>query len=120
MPVFSGSLFSARISADRTFSNLELNTMDKPKTITVDVFSEATNAAVVRMPGRQFPGVVVQGDTLSTLVSDVRELCEQIEAGGDVLEDARFLQERLEQLQSHYESVLASHGLSLPYVKRSE
>lgn len=75
--------------------------MDKPKTITVDVFSEATNAAVVRMPGRRFPGVVVQGDTLSTLVNDVRELCKQREPVrmSDVAE--RLEDECSPELQAH-------------------
>jgi len=31
----------------------------------VEVLSEASNYAVIRMPGRHFPGYVVQGDSLS-------------------------------------------------------
>lgn len=48
--------------------------MDKPKPMTLDVFSEKTNAAVARMPGRQFPGVVMQGDTLSVIVYRARDV----------------------------------------------
>jgi hypothetical protein len=33
----------------------------------IEVYSEATNQAVVQMPGRQFPGSVIQGDSLSIL-----------------------------------------------------
>ena len=32
-----------------------------------EVRSEPTNYAVVQLPGRQFPGVVFQGDTLHVL-----------------------------------------------------
>ena len=94
--------------------------MDKPKPMTLDVFSDKTNAAVVRMPGRQFPGVVVQGDTLSAIVHRARDVCEQLAVGGDALSDARELLAGLESLQAHYESVLSSHGLPLPYGKRGE
>lgn len=33
----------------------------------LEVFSEASNYGIVRMPGRQFPGCVVQGDSLSIM-----------------------------------------------------
>jgi len=91
--------------------------MDQPKPMTLDVLSDKTNAAVVRMQGRRFPGVVVQGDTLSVIVYRARNVCEQIAAGGDALNAARELLAGLETLQAHYESVLSAHGLPLPYDK---
>ena len=33
----------------------------------LEMWSEQVNSAVVRVPGRRFPGVVVQGDSLSIL-----------------------------------------------------
>jgi len=33
----------------------------------LDVFSTETNQAVVQTPGRRFPGLVIQGDTLWNL-----------------------------------------------------
>src|SRR5262245_1747536 len=35
----------------------------------VEIYSDVSNAAVMRHPGRRFPGVLVQGDTLYTLCS---------------------------------------------------
>ena len=35
--------------------------------VEVELFTDGSNNAVVRMPGRQFPGVVVQGDSKETL-----------------------------------------------------
>ena len=33
----------------------------------VEIYSDTTNAAVLRHPGKKFPGVLVQGDTLYTM-----------------------------------------------------
>ncbi len=35
----------------------------------VEIYSNATNMAVMRYPVRRFPGVLVQGDTLSGMDS---------------------------------------------------
>jgi hypothetical protein len=35
--------------------------------VEVELVTDGGNNAVVRMPARSFPGVLIQGDTLSTL-----------------------------------------------------
>ncbi|MGE6759176.1 DUF6959 family protein [Corallococcus interemptor] len=88
----------------------------------VEVLSRQSNAAVVRMPGRSFPGVVIQGDSLRilhALVRDARTLVpppsdadsEEDDAGG-LLEEAEGL---LRRYLTAYESVLKAHGIPLPY-----
>ena len=80
----------------------------------LEVYSEASNAAVVRAPGRQYPGLVVQGDTLANLhglASLVAERC----TGGEATE----LKEMLDGLLRHYERVLGEYGLALPYQRIS-
>jgi len=42
--------------------------------VELEVYSEASNQAVIKAPGRQFPGIVVQGDSLSLLGAQAREL----------------------------------------------
>lgn len=37
------------------------------RTETVEIYSDASNAAVIRHPGRQFPGMLIQEDTLHSL-----------------------------------------------------
>ena len=37
------------------------------RTESVEIYSDETNRAVLRHPGRKFPGVLIQGDTLYTL-----------------------------------------------------
>ena len=49
----------------------------------VEVLSDAVNRAVVRMPGRQFPGIVVQGDRLVSLIGAARDIAERAKALGD-------------------------------------
>jgi hypothetical protein len=41
---------------------------ERPKAL-----SDATNYAVVQLPGRAFPGVVIQGDSLHSLIAEIEE-----------------------------------------------
>lgn len=49
--------------------------------VEAELFTDGGIDAVVRMPGRQFPGVVVQGDSLYILRGDVAEVAEACERG---------------------------------------
>ncbi len=40
----------------------------------IEVISDAGNTAVVRMPGRRFPGLVIQGDSLFNFYTELREV----------------------------------------------
>ena len=79
----------------------------------VEIYSDATNAAVMRHPGRNYPGVLLQGDTLWTL-------CHQADAAvaaspGQGRTEANVLRNALWGLLSHYKVVLAEHGIPLPF-----
>jgi predicted RNase H-like HicB family nuclease len=85
----------------------------------VKLLSRPVNFAVVQLPGRQFPGVVVQGDTLHSLVQRVDELL-QLLRSGDVDElsaGISNISEQLTEAKTHYESVCAGLGIRLPYNK---
>lgn len=86
----------------------------------LEVFSELSNFGIVRMPGRNFPGCVIQGDSLAILCKQARLLAESLEAHGEseAHEEALELLESLENRLRHYEAVLAQHGLPLPYFPR--
>ena len=45
------------------------------------LLTPAWNHAVVQLPGRRFPGVVFQGDSLFLLLEQVREVREALDAG---------------------------------------
>ena len=84
----------------------------------IEVLSEASNMAIVRLPGRKFPGMVIQGDSFSILVS----LAEQIRrkaTGGPLQDDADELLRLLSDRLAHYEQVLTENGIALPYVRKS-
>lgn len=81
-----------------------------------DVLSEPTNFAVVQLPGRAFPGVVFQGDSLDTLIDDL----ESVAMTPDAAEKEAILADvlnRLRNVQGHYEAVLERLGIQLPYKK---
>ncbi len=42
--------------------------------ISVDLLTDQGNNAVLRLPGRTYPGVLVQGDTLTILLQNLEEV----------------------------------------------
>ncbi|TVT33087.1 hypothetical protein FNH05_27375 [Amycolatopsis rhizosphaerae] len=92
--------------------------------IEVDLFTDQGNCAIVRLPARQFPGVLVQGDSLSILEADARQLANRLAALDDTLLDhelidqAQDLADELSGLLKHYETTLQRHGIPLPYNPR--
>ncbi|MDX3588479.1 hypothetical protein OG920_28970 [Streptomyces europaeiscabiei] len=87
------------------------------KHIEAELFTDGGNDAVVRLPGRRFPGVLVQGDSLRILRSDVAEVVEACERGD--LEEARdsagLLLTNLDALLARYEAALGEHEIQRPY-----
>ncbi|MFJ9915111.1 DUF6959 family protein [Actinacidiphila glaucinigra] len=83
----------------------------------VELLTDGGNDAVVRLPGRNFPGVLIQGDTLSTLQADVAELVKLCAAGD--LEEARqvasLLHADLGTKIERYTEALEAHGISRPF-----
>ncbi|MFF7436663.1 DUF6959 family protein [Streptomyces sp. NPDC008122] len=82
--------------------------------VEAELFTDGGNDAVVRLAGRNFPGVLIQGDTLSSLRADVAELVELCAAGD--LKEARYvaslLQVDLESKLQRYADALEAHGIS--------
>jgi hypothetical protein len=85
----------------------------------VEVYSDALNRAVVRMPSREFPGIVVQGDTMAGLLETAEEVRSLAATTGneDLIEAAQVMVEEITGFLSHYEAVLKRHGIRLPYVR---
>ena len=84
----------------------------------IEVYSHATNSCVVRMPERNFPGVVIQGDTLSTIYTRLLDLLENTE--GKVEEDTFLgILELAEDIEAHlmnYKNTLIEHEIELPFI----
>jgi hypothetical protein len=86
----------------------------------LDVFSETSNYGIVRMPGRRFPGCVIQGDSLANLLSAAAVILRESRSfeNRPLAEAARELYDALSDRLDHYEAVLEEHGMELPYERR--
>lgn len=82
----------------------------------VEIYSDASNAAVLRHPGRRFPGCLLQGDTLNNLVKSLAQARNEVDRlSEDAAENLRDVHDHLTELLAHYTGVLKEHGLGLPY-----
>ena len=86
----------------------------------VEIFSDATNAAIMRHPNRKFPGVLVQGDTLNSMLKSAEIVLHSLDSNEDLYYEMRDLKEILEGMVSHYKTVLLQHGESLPFYSGNE
>ena len=81
------------------------------------LISAATNYAVVQLPGRNFPGVVIQGDSLHSLleqVSDIQKLTAK-HRDQELTEEVSSLHELLRSVAHHFEQTCQREGIPLPY-----
>lgn len=88
------------------------------RTEAVEIYSDRTNMAVMRHPGRKFPGVLVQGDDLYALCRAADEASSKpagSEAAGFWLNQ---LKEALHFRLEHYRDVLNEHGIAMPFDDR--
>jgi len=78
---------------------------------------EVVSNGIVQIEGRRFPGIVIQGDTLSNLFEGARFLLAQFKRTRDEERyyEALMLAENLQGYLVHYEMTLAQHGFELPY-----
>jgi hypothetical protein len=92
-------------------------TVGAVKIIEVESLTEQHNYAVVRLPERRFPGVVVQGDRLSILVANLHRGVELLRNGqhDDGLGEISAVLEILEGALHGYETALAAHSIPRPY-----
>ena len=83
----------------------------------VEVYSDQTNAVVMRHPGRRFPGLLIQGDTLYALCRQADAACakarSQLEP--EPYQELNELRNTLQRFLSHYKAVLQEHELPLPF-----
>ncbi|WP_405919481.1 DUF6959 family protein [Streptomyces longwoodensis] len=96
--------------------------------VEAELFTDGGNDAVVRLPGRKFPGVLMQGDSLHILRSDLAEVVDACARGdlaevvdacarGDLAEardSAGLLLVGLDALLTRYEDTLQQHEIPRP------
>ncbi|MEK7413938.1 MAG: hypothetical protein AAB263_11545 [Planctomycetota bacterium] len=81
------------------------------------ILSHIPNSGIVQLPGRRFPGIVMQGDTLSNIFDSARSLLAEFKRLRD---EERYYETLMftEQLQAqlvHYEETLQARCMQLPY-----
>jgi hypothetical protein len=88
----------------------------------LEVFAEDVNYAIIKAPGRNYPGCLIQGDSLSILCRTVREIANQAKTAGisdqDLLGNIEDLNNALIGRLLHYQQVLTEHGIKLPYARQ--
>lgn len=88
------------------------------RTENVEIYSDQSNAVVLRYLGRKFPGVLVQGDTLYALFQQADEACAEM-SGTRLPEGLSELRGKLREMVDHYKLVLGVHGVPLPFHEKS-
>jgi hypothetical protein len=78
------------------------------------LLSDATNYAVVQLPGRQFPEVVFQGDSLNNIIGLVAALQTGDDDPTDLVDELLAI---LKAAQDRYEAVCEKNNIDLPYMK---
>lgn len=85
----------------------------------VEIYSDAANMAVLRHPDSNYPGSLMQGDSLCILIQDIKEARSEIDKG-DSQEAKEILDaiiETLDERLEHYKKILKEHGKELPFVE---
>jgi hypothetical protein len=84
---------------------------------TAEILSHIPNSGIVQMPGRRFPGLVLQGDSVNNLYRCLLMVLEDAKSRRDedlyyeVLTHAQVMEGHL----LHYEQTLTCAGIQLPW-----
>ena len=86
----------------------------------LEVYSTDSNYAIIKPPGRKYPGCVIQGDSLAILCRMSRSIAKFVR--DQKIEDEDFL-DNVQELNNglvgrllHYQTVLARNGIDFPHV----
>ena len=85
----------------------------------LEVYATESNLAIIKPPGRKFPGCVVQGDSLSVLCHSAVAIARHAKDGTTSGQDCRYhielVANSLLRRIVHYQTVLRAHGIEIPY-----
>ena len=85
-----------------------------------EVLDSTTNRAVVQLPNRQFPGSVIQGDTLFSLLRELRQARELVNNRSTIADHLDFVLKDLETRLEVYEQCLHNNQIDKPYFDESK
>jgi hypothetical protein len=83
----------------------------------LEVYSQSINRGVVKMPSQNFPGLLLQGETLASLLKLSKTVHEKAQntADAELIAASLEMQDTLQKLVSHFEATLNKHNIPLPY-----
>ena len=83
----------------------------------LEVYSQSIDRGIIRMPSQNFPGLLLQGEMLSTLLRLAKSAHEKSHNTPDteLIDVSGELVETIQKLVSHYEATLGKHNIPLPY-----
>ncbi len=83
----------------------------------VEIYSDTSNYAIMKHPGRKFPGSLIQGDSLYILCQCVDHISDSMKAKDyeEAYEELSELRSMLRGRLDHYKKVLGEHDMSLPF-----
>ena len=81
------------------------------------ILSHVSNSAIVHLPGRKFPAVAIQGDSLSIMLSQAKSFAKFFlnQKDEELYFEALDLALKLQAHLTHYEDVLEKTGMTIPY-----
>jgi len=88
-----------------------------PRTVAVDLLTAPGNNAVIRLPDRKYPGILIQGDSFYALFVELDDLAvaaSSRSADPELVENAVAVRDNIGELLARYEQALALHGMTLP------
>jgi hypothetical protein len=85
--------------------------------LSAPILAEVPNSGIVQLPGRRFPGVVVQGDSLSSMFDELASALGHAKhrRDGEAYYATFAVTSQLQDLLAAYENTLGAIGTSLPY-----
>ncbi len=89
----------------------------------IKLLTEPHNFAVCKLEVRNYPGVVMQGDSLFSLYSLLRKTLKELESASDgedpesVIPDLEYEIEKFKSVLDSYEQTCKKNGYRLPYFK---
>jgi len=79
--------------------------------ITVEMFGQESDSDVLRVPGRSYPGILIQGDSLMVLVGTAKDAIELFEKDKEeAMAALTHLYEELKWRFEYYQEVLDKNG----------
>jgi hypothetical protein len=83
----------------------------------IEILSNETNCPVVQMPGRRFPGVVIQGDSLKILLGLSEDIVSftKDSASEELQGTVAQMNGILSEYVKNYEATMRNCGRTLPY-----